>query len=119
MSTDDLLDHFKIEAEITPECTTHVSYRPNLDGGARERIEEKWMRMEVIGEGAFGEVWREAHEQQQLGKGPRVRAVKCIPKRRMEAWNVDFKKELLAMAKFSKDKVSRTDLGHGYRSADA
>jgi hypothetical protein len=59
--------------------------------------------MECIGEGAFGQVWRELHCQADGQQ--EARAVKVIEKQRMRAYNVDFKKELLALAKFSKNEV--------------
>jgi hypothetical protein len=102
MSSEDLLDHFKLEAEIFPECTVHVSHRLNRHR-VRERVEKRWERMESIGEGAFGQVWRELHWQSDGTQD--VRAVKVIEKQRMRVHQVDFKKELLALAKFSKDEV--------------
>jgi hypothetical protein len=103
MSSDDLLDHFKLEAEVFPEHTLHVSYRPDRARGVREKVVTKWQREECVGEGSFGQVWRELHQKEDGTK--QARAVKIIEKRRMTASNVDFKKELLALAKFSKDEV--------------
>lgn len=82
MSAEDLLDHFKLEAEVFPEHTLHFTYKKNRARGGQEKIKKQWNRMESIGEGTFGKVWRELHCQ-----------------------NVDFKKELLALAKFSKNEV--------------
>jgi hypothetical protein len=103
MSTEDLLDHFKLEADVFPEHTVHVTYRINRALGERERIEKQWKRMESIGEGTFGQVWRELHCREDGHE--EFRAVKVIEKRRMRAYNVDYKKELLALAKFSKKEV--------------
>ena len=103
MSTEDLLDHYKLEAEVFPEHTLHVVYKINRARGERERIEKQWKRMESIGEGTFGQVWRELHCQEDGYR--EVRAVKAIAKQRIRAYNVDFKKELLALAKFSKPEV--------------
>jgi hypothetical protein len=106
MSSEDLLDHFKLEAEVFPEYTLHPSYRLNRTRGVREKIEKKWKRMESIGAGTFGQVWREIHCQSDGTQD--VRAVKVIEKQRMRAQQIDFKKELLALAKFSKDEVLYT-----------
>ena len=103
MSAEDLLDHFKLEAEVFPEHTLHFTYKKNRARGGQEKIEKQWNRMESIGEGTFGRVWRELHCQ--LGGNQEVRAVKVIEKQRIKAYKVDFKKELLALAKFSKDEV--------------
>ena len=107
MSTDDLLDHFKLEAEVLPDHTLHVSYRPNRARGVREKVVTKWQRVACVGEGAFGKVWREQH--QQPDGTHQVRAVKIIGKQGMSASRVDFKKELLALAKFSKEEVLKKD----------
>jgi hypothetical protein len=103
MSTENLLDHFKLEAEVSPGRTLHVTYKINRARGERERIEKQWDRMDRIGEGTFGQVWRELHRGNDGRR--EVRAVKIIGKERMRAYNVDFKKELLALAKFSKAEV--------------
>jgi hypothetical protein len=103
MSTEDLLDHFRLEAEVLPEHTSHVTYKIHRARGERERIEKQWRRVKCIGEGTFGRVWQELHYQ--LDGPQEVRAVKVIDKRRMKERNVDFRKELLALAKFSKDEV--------------
>jgi hypothetical protein len=103
MTTEDLLDHYKLEAEVFPEYTLHVTYKIDRGRGERERIEKQWKRMESIGEGAFGQVWRELHHRQDGHQ--EIRAVKILSKQRIRAYNVDFKKELVALAKFSKPEV--------------
>ena len=103
MSAEDLLDHFKLEAEVFPKHTLHFTYKKNRARGGQEKIEKQWNRMESIGEGTFGKVWRELHCQP--GGNQEVRAVKVIEKQRIKAYKVDFKKELLALAKFSKNEV--------------
>ena len=108
MSAEDLLDHFKLEAEIFPEYTLHITYQANRTRGVREKVERRWKRMERIGEGAFGQVWREL--LCQSGNSQEARAVKVVDKQRMRMYNVDFKKELLALAKFSKNEVLDTPI---------
>jgi Protein tyrosine and serine/threonine kinase len=107
MSSEDLLDHFKLEAEVFPEHTLHVSYRPNRALGVREKVVTKWQQVACVGEGSFGQVWWEQHRQTDGTQ--QDRAVKIIQKHRMRASRVDFKKELLALAKFSKDEVLKQD----------
>ena len=56
----DLLDHFQLAAEASGKRTTHVSYTADPARGYQEKkIEEIWMRNNKLGEGSFGEVWRE------------------------------------------------------------
>ncbi|OCK74702.1 kinase-like protein, partial [Lepidopterella palustris CBS 459.81] len=108
MSAEDLLDHFKLEAEVFPDYTLHVTHRMNRARGVREKVEIKWERIESIGEGSFGQVWRELC---YLADGKQdARAVKIIEKRRMRSYNIDIKKELLALAKFSKDKYRQAEV---------
>jgi hypothetical protein len=114
MSTEDLLEHFKLTAEVSPEYTLHVSYRRNRARHVREKVEEKWRPMEIIGEGAFGMVRRELCTLDDGNQS--VRAVKIIEKRKMGIYNIDFKKELLALSKFSKDEVPKPVL---FLSTDA
>ncbi|XTI95272.1 WD40 repeat-like protein [Cenococcum geophilum] len=108
MSAEDLLDHFKLEAEVFPEHTLHFTYKKNRARGGQEKIKKQWNRMESIGEGTFGKVWRELHYQ--LGGNQEVRAVKVIEKQRIKAYKVDFKKELLALAKFSKNEYQQAEV---------
>jgi hypothetical protein len=103
MSTEDLLEHFKLPAEVFPEYTLQVTYKRNRTRRVREKVEEKWMPMEIVGEGAFGMVRKELCTLEDGHES--VRAVKIIEKRKMAMFNIDFKKELLALSKFSKDEV--------------
>ena len=104
MSAEDLLDHYKLKAEIFHDHTIHTSYQRNHQRGTREKVETKWDRQDRIGDGAFGKVWKESC--QLPGGTSVVRAVKEVDKHRMEQCKIDFKKELLALAKFAKDEVS-------------
>jgi hypothetical protein len=106
MDAEDLLDHFKLDAKVFPDYTLHVTDRMDRDRGVREKIETKWMRIERVGKGAFGQVWREL--RYNPGGKQDARAVKIIEKQQMSALNIDIKRELLALAKFSKDKVRET-----------
>ncbi|KAK0705435.1 kinase-like domain-containing protein [Lasiosphaeris hirsuta] len=80
--------------------TRHVSYTSNPSTGERSiKVEEIWRRTQSLGNGTFGSVWL---EELLSGNTPvRLRAVKRISKK--EKWAaVDYRRELEAMAKFSK-----------------
>ena len=98
----DLIEHFRQDAVITRECITHIEYRACRARGIRkEKVEKRWYRERTIGHGAFGRVWLEVtREDDDVQK----RALKIIDKSRMLSLNVDYKKELLALLKFSKTK---------------
>ncbi|KAL5312960.1 hypothetical protein ACEPPN_019386 [Leptodophora sp. 'Broadleaf-Isolate-01'] len=98
----DLLEHFRLVAEVTAECTTHIEYRVDRARGIRlEKAEKRWYRRQCIGYGGFSKVWLEATQEDDNEK----RAVKIIDKSRLQGW--DWKKELLALAEFSKEQYQR------------
>jgi len=65
-----------------------------------------WRRKRHLGQGAFGEVWQEGTED-QYGDW-HYRAVKVCSERKMQAAQIDYKRELSALAAFSKSAVSNT-----------
>ena len=72
----DLLEHFRLDAMVTAECTTHVEYKTDRARGIRkEKVERRWYRTQCIGRGAFGVVWLEVKEEND---GVENRAVKVI-----------------------------------------
>ena len=86
-----------------PGLTKHVSYNSNPSTGQRSiREEEVWRRMQDLGNGTFGKVWLE--ELVSGNKPVKFRAVKMISKKAQSA-AVDYRRELEAMAKFSKPLV--------------
>ncbi|KAF7505532.1 hypothetical protein GJ744_000694 [Endocarpon pusillum] len=94
----DLLEHFRLGAVVKAECTTHIEYKTDRVRGVRkEKVEKRWYREQKLGRGTFGEVWLEVRREDD---DVERRAVKIIDK----SWSlqVDYKKELLALAKFSK-----------------
>ena len=97
----DLIEHFKLDAQIQADHTVHTEYVSDPRRGMRKvRVEEKWFRQRRIGDGDFGEVWLEV--QRDRKQVVAERAVKSIQKRRMEGLNIDYKRELLALAKLSR-----------------
>ena len=104
-SASDLLNHFKLDAKVFSDYTLHTSYRANRTRGLRkEKVEDKWERQRSIGQGSFGEVWLEV-KCQGTGAATEERAVKIINKNRMRTFNIDYRRELSALAIFSKSQV--------------
>ncbi|KAA6413156.1 MAG: Calcium calmodulin-dependent kinase type 1B [Lasallia pustulata] len=105
----DLLAHFKLEAEIFPTHTSHISYRNDQARARRkEKVENRWYKDKVLGHGSFGEVCLEVCRQgDNIGD---TRAVKKIEKVKMRSWEVDYERELLALAKFSKVQDKEEDV---------
>ncbi|CAI7678719.1 unnamed protein product [Penicillium pancosmium] len=105
----DLLDHFRQEAIVTEQHTTHIELRTYRSQGRRQvQVETRWIRDKIIGSGAFGDVWLESRQKEDAVRA--MRAVKVISKHRMQDCNIDYKKELLALAKFSKRSYQQEDV---------
>src|ERR1700722_5764778 len=102
----DLIEHFRQDAVVTANCTTHIEYKTNRARGIRkEKVERRWYREQRIGQGTFGKVWLEVtREDDDVEK----RAVKIIDKNCM--LGLDYKKELLALAKFSKHQYQQEEV---------
>lgn len=101
----DLLQHFHLDAVISDECTTHIEYKV-AQGLVPRKIEKRWYRREEpIGRGSYGQVWLE-----QEGKASNQRAVKIMEKVLMTRHGIDFKKEILALAKFSKPQYQQQEV---------
>jgi len=102
----DLIEHFRQDAVVTANCTTHIEYKTNRARGIRkEKVERRWYREQRIGQGTFGKVWLEVtREDDDVEK----RAVKIIDKSCM--LGLDYKKELLALAKFSKHQYQQEEV---------
>lgn len=94
--TSDLIEHFKLDAQVHDGHTVHIE---PARGMRRAPIEQIWYREKFLGHGAFGEVWLEAQRDQGQGA---TRAVKLIQKSRMQTVKIDYKRELLALAKLSR-----------------
>ncbi|KAI8628209.1 kinase-like domain-containing protein [Xylariaceae sp. FL1651] len=100
----DLVRDSKIETEVSDTYTQHTFYRSG--NSARERLVrrvERWVRETSLGKGAYGTVYRERCEQRGSQK---LRAVKEIKKYVVVGEEVDYTRELEAIAKFSHPKYS-------------
>jgi hypothetical protein len=102
----DLVRDSRLTTRFIPDraLTQHVSHHSSRSARQRRiRVEETWQRHQELGNGTFGQVWLE-----RCVAGPRdgqLRAVKAIPKDRTSSANIDYARELEAMAKFSHDRV--------------
>lgn len=64
---------------------------------------QTWKRRRYLGHGTFGEVWQEGWED-EYGDW-HYRAVKSCSERKMRDAKIDYKRELSALAAFSKSEV--------------
>lgn len=98
----DLIDLFKLDAIRTPEYTLHISTERDPSRGARKiKVEKRWYRGDCLGHGGFGIVWVE-RDNNVPDTATAVRAVKEVSKKRMRRMCIDYRRELLALAKLSK-----------------
>lgn len=85
---DQIINDFKLDATI------HSNYTVHQVGHHRE----KWHQERKLGQGGFGTVWLEREEATN-----RCRAVKIIA----GSCGLDFRRELFALEKFSRPKVTK------------
>ncbi|RAH43214.1 kinase-like protein [Aspergillus brunneoviolaceus CBS 621.78] len=105
LEADDLLEHFKYDAMIDQNCTTHTEYERN-DSHAIRIVRRKWYRRpDPLGWGIYGKVWLESDEADT-----HLRAVKVVQKNMMERDSIDYKREILALAKFSKPQYQQQEV---------
>lgn len=99
------LEDSRLEATFpAPGEIRHISYHSDPDIGKRMiEDEEIWHTKRNLGEGGFGTVWLQKRVSHNGPKKPSFRAVKVLDKSGKSA-NM-YKKELMAMAKFSKPLV--------------
>ncbi|KAJ6786525.1 hypothetical protein PWT90_07044 [Aphanocladium album] len=94
----DIVRDSKLEAEIFSTYTKNVLYLSKPGVRQRQRIEERWVRENGLGHGAYGIVHLERCD---TGDNPRLRAVKQIRKVIMPGTEFDYAAELEAIMKFS------------------
>ena len=100
MPTSDLVDYFKLEAYYDPlTLLTHETLRVPDQAQYRSQVTvvKQWKRIKRIDRGAFGTVWLDRGEKDE------VRAVKEVVKEDLGTpLKVDCKRELLALGRLSK-----------------
>jgi hypothetical protein len=103
------LDDFKLETTFKndPACVLHTSCQADRARGIRKaEVVEEWVPQKPdLGVGTFGTVRLEKKWNQHGGTISTHHAVKLCHKAQMARLNVDYKKELIALTKFSRDKV--------------
>jgi hypothetical protein len=104
----DLVRDSKLDTRFESDYTVHTYHQHGLNYHRRPvQREEFWRRERQLGSGAFGIVWLEKCVLDQ--ENVRLRAVKQILKRRLRGVpQLDYARELEAIAKFSHPKVSET-----------
>ncbi|KAJ6440644.1 C2HC5 finger protein [Purpureocillium lavendulum] len=96
----DLVRDSKLETEVLASCFQHVFYDTGKSALERRvRREERWVRKTFIGRGAYGSVYLE--ECDRGGGDKTLRAVKEIKKSVAPGDDLDYTRELEAVAKFS------------------
>jgi hypothetical protein len=91
MTTSDLIDNFKLDTEFHQDCTLEITSQRDR-GRQMVRAVKTWTKSKDLGCGFFGEVWLEEN------KSGGTRAIKRVVKNR----DINYRKELLAMAELSK-----------------
>lgn len=103
----DLIKDSRLETETLQTCTQHVFYETGRTAHERHvRRTERWVRQRFLGQGAYGIV----HLEKSMagdGEKERLRAVKEIKKHVGSGGELDYARELEAIAKFSNYKVSK------------
>ena len=111
MSLADDLSDDKLETTIrkNPERVFHVEYTSDLARGLKKvAVVKKWSPQKHLGAGSFGTVRLEKLEDDSGKSDPGsdiYRAVKILDKMQLARSKIDYKKELIALSKFSKPKV--------------
>lgn len=111
MSVIDDLDDYKLEASFQrdPECILHTSYKSDRARGIHGvAVVDTWVPQKPdLGSGTFGTVRLEKRLNAPDGTKHTHRAVKRLHKIQMARLKIDYKKELIALTKFSRSKVCR------------
>ena len=111
----DLVVDSKLDTQFHSRYTVHV-YREVCNDSERRVVQrqEYWRPISEIGAGAYGRVWLEkcVHGQRDI----ETRAVKKVSLRPLRnGKQIDFSRELEAIAKFSHDKASSEPLSIAFR----
>jgi hypothetical protein len=104
----DDLDDYKLEVsfERDPECVLHTKFVSDRARGIRRvPVVQKWRPQKPpLGAGMFGSVRLETCSDST--EKPEHRAVKKLQKMHLDRLKIDFRKELIALTKFSRQKVT-------------
>ena len=96
-TSSDLVNYFRLEYRAFPDYIEHTRVYSDEARGIRKAKETtQWSRTEEISQGGFGDVWLEKE------RGGQLRAVKEIRKYDEMSRKIDYERELLAMAYFSR-----------------
>ncbi|PVH83037.1 kinase-like protein [Cadophora sp. DSE1049] len=108
MSLSHDLHDFRLETsfETNPRCVVHTIHKSDPELGIRKVVvQERWVtRKPELGFGLFGPIRLEERLVPAQSYKRTQRAVKVLHKQQMKRRNFDYKKELLALAKFSRSK---------------
>lgn len=100
----DIVRDSKLETEIFDAYTQHIFYISGSSARERHmRREERWVRDQFLGQGAYGTVYLERCEQKD--NSSRLRAVKEIKKFVVAGKELEYTRELEAISKFSHQRV--------------
>ena len=99
----DLVDRFKLESRVLSDCTLNTGYRSytNLEiinKRFTQRVTKRWIRIEELGAGNSSNVWLEIEQDGS------ARAVKKTPKWIYKWSELEYRREIAAMAALSKYK---------------
>ena len=115
--SDDLVDRFKLEAEIFSNYTLHTYQRSDSDWELSNKrgtatVIKTWIRIKEVGAGICSNVWLEGASDGS------ERALKKIPKLVYTRNKIDYKREIAAMAVLSKHKHNFVQFYGWYESPD-
>lgn len=95
------LEKYRLTVAVRDGCTSQLV----RDSSSGVDAWQEWRRKRHLGQGSFGEVWQEVWEDEDGDW--HYRAVKACSEEGMRAAQIDYKRELSALAAFSKSEVSR------------
>lgn len=92
-------EKYRLVVDFRDDCTLQTVH----DSSSNLTSVQTWNRKKELGDGAFSEVWQE-ESKDEYGDW-QYRAVKVCSLRKLRAVQIDYKRELVALAAFSESKV--------------